>query len=78
MKRASKKKASPKNIAITVIISTNRSNSFRRGVFGLFYVATKSAICPITVFSPMFITIPLPFPCWQRVPKNARFLDYKG
>jgi len=32
-----------------------------------------SAISPSIVLSPIFITIPIPYPSLQRVPKNATF-----
>jgi hypothetical protein len=41
-------------------------------------VAAKSAIWPINVFPPIWITNPRPRPYLQRVPKNAKFLVYKG
>ena len=77
-KRAKKKNTTPKEIAITVIIKTNLSNSIRRGDFCWPPEAAKSAICPITVFSAIPITIPLPRPFLQRVPKKATFLVSKG
>ena len=64
----------PKAIAITVIISTNLSNYTLKGDFWVPPEAARSAIWPITVFYPIPITIPLPLPSLQRVPKNAKFL----
>lgn len=59
-------------------MSTNLSNYFLRGVFPPPPVAAKSAIWPITVLAPIFITTPFPLPSLQRVPKNARFFVSKG
>ena len=61
-------------MAITVIIRTNLSNYFLRGVLGLVPEEARSAIWPITVFDPIWMTMPLPLPYLQRVPKNAKFL----
>lgn len=77
-KRASRKKITPREIAMTVMIRTNLSSSFLRGVFAFPPVAAKSAIWPITVFAPILITTPFPLPSLQRVPKKARFLVSKG
>ena len=76
--KASKKKITPREIAITVIIKTNLSSYLRKGVFPDPPVAAKSAICPITVLAPILITIPFPLPYLQRVPKKARFFVSKG
>lgn len=72
--KARTKKTTPRLIAITVMIKTNLSNSIRRGDLWLPPEAAKSAIWPIIVFAPMLITIPLPLPYLQRVPKKAIFL----
>lgn len=73
-KKARKKKPTPKEIAMMVMISTNRSSSVLNGDFCVPPVAAKQAIMPTTVFSAMFITIPRPRPYLHNVPKNARFL----
>lgn len=44
------------------IILMNLSNSFLNGVSSLPELSTKFAICPITVLSPVNITIPFPWP----------------
>ncbi len=75
---ARKKNAIPKTIAITVIIKTNLSSYSLNGDFCWPPVAAKSAICPITVLSAILITIPLPLPYLQRVPKKAIFLVSNG
>jgi len=75
---ANRKKITPNEMAITVMISTNLSSYFLRGVLALPPVAARSAICPITVFAPMLITMPLPLPYLHKVPKNARFFVSKG
>lgn len=77
-KRAKKKNTTPKEIAIHVIISTNLSNYILRRVFCVPPVAAKSAIWPMTVFSAIPTTIPLPLPYLHNVPKNAKFLVSKG
>jgi hypothetical protein len=60
------------------MISTNLSNSILRGEGWLPPVAARSAIWPITVFAPILITIPFPWPYLQSVPKKARFFVSKG
>lgn len=75
---AKKKKTTPKLIAIIVIIKTNLSSYIRRGDLCVPPDAAKSAIWPITVLSAIPITIPLPLPYLQRVPKNATFLVSNG
>ena len=75
---ARKKKAIPKTMAMTVMISTNLSSYSLKGDFCCPPVAAKSAIWPITVFSAMLMTIPLPLPSLHNVPKKAKFLVSKG
>jgi len=70
---AAKKKTTPKLMAIIVIIKTNLSNSILRGVFTLSPPDARSAIYPKTVFSPIFTTIPFPYPSLHKVPKKAMF-----
>ena len=77
-KKAKKKKTTPKVTAIAVIISTNLSNYTLNGVLATPPVAAKSAIWPITVFSAIPMTIPLPLPYLHKVPKNAIFLVSNG
>ena len=72
------KKTTPSEMAMTVMISTKRSSSIRRGERWFPPVAARSAICPITVFAPMLITMPRPRPSLQSVPKKAIFLVSKG
>jgi len=60
------------------ISKTNLLSSLLRGVSGVTPPVAKSAICPITVWSPMFMTIPLPYPSLTRVPKKAKFLVSRG
>jgi hypothetical protein len=72
------KNKKPKISAITVIIMTNRSNSYRRGVLGVELEEAKLAIYPNTVKSPIRITTPLPLPSFTKVPKNARFFVSRG
>lgn len=56
------KNASPIVIDTTDISLINASNSFLKGVSSETEQSTKLAIWPITVLSPVNITIPLPFP----------------
>ncbi len=71
--KAKKKKTTPRVIAITVMIMTNRSSSILSGDFWFPPDEARSAICPITVFAPIPITMPLPLPYLHKVPKNAIF-----
>ena len=66
------KKKIPMIIEMTEIIAMNLSSSFLKGVVDVLAVAARFAIYPITVSSPILITIPIPFPSLQMVPKNAR------
>ena len=59
-------------IEITEIIAMNLSSSILRGVLVPAAVAARLAIYPITVSSPILITIPFPVPLAQIVPKKAR------
>ncbi len=77
-KRARKKKTTPREIAITVMISINLSSSILRGDVWLAPKVGKSIIFPNSVFAPILITIPLPRPYLQSVPKKARFFVSKG
>ena len=77
-RRARMKKTAPSEMAMTVMMSTNLSNYILKGERWFPPVAARSAIWPMTVFAPMLITIPLPEPSLQRVPKKARFLVSKG
>lgn len=72
-KKAKKKNTTPREIAIAVMIITNLSSYDLRGVLATPPVAAKSAICPIIVFPPILITIPLPRPSLHIVPKKAKF-----
>lgn len=76
--KLSKKRTTPIETAMMEIMMTNLFNSLFSGVSGVAPPIAKSAICPITVLSPMAITIPFPDPSLQRVPKNARFLVSNG
>lgn len=57
---------------------TKRLSSLFNGVSGVSPPTAKSAIYPITVLSPIFITIPLPPPSLASVPKKARFFVSSG
>ncbi len=57
---------------IMEIMKINLSSSILKGVFVPDAVAARLAIWPITVLSPVLITIPLPEPSLQIVPKKAR------
>lgn len=61
-----------------LIMITNRSSSFLKGVLGIIELNAISAIYPRIVSSPILITTPLPTPYLQTVPKKARFLDSSG
>lgn len=59
-KSASKKKITPRTIAMIVIITTNLSSSERKGVFPFFSPEERSAIYPRVVLSPVAMTTPFP------------------
>ena len=52
--------------------------SFLKGDSPELELAANPAIWPITVFSPVYTTTPLPVPSLQNVPKNAKFLVSNG
>lgn len=72
------KKVTPKKIATVDTILINRSISIARVVFELLADCARFAILPITVLSPVKMTIPTPVPSVQLVPKNAKFYVSKG
>ncbi len=67
-----KKKNMPMKIEIIEMIKMKRSSSVLRGVFEVEAVAARFAIYPITVLSPVLITIPFPCPSLQIVPKKTK------
>jgi hypothetical protein len=72
------KNRTPRTIAIVLIITIKRSSSSFNGESPVLAVEAKLAIYPITVFSPVLMTIPLPVPSLQSVPKKQRFFVSRG
>lgn len=72
------KNTSPTQIDTIEIILMNASSSFLKGVASATLESTRLAIQPITVLSPVNITIPTPFPSLHKVPKKAMFLVSSG
>ena len=68
-----KKKRTPKDSAIITMTIISLSNSILSGVLPTFSADTISAISPKVVLSPISMTIPVPYPSLQRVPKKATF-----
>lgn len=67
------KNRTPNETAIIVIKSINLFNSYFKGLIAAPALAARFAIYPITVLSPVLITIPVHLPSLHNVPKNAKF-----
>ena len=65
------------NATIEIII-TNLSSSYLSIVLPVFEANVALAILPITVLSPISITIPVPLPSTHSVPKKTKFSVSKG
>ncbi len=78
MARAMQKKLAPRNTATPVIILMKCSISLAIGVFPIPSPLARLAILPMTVRSPVQITIPLAVPSTALVEKNAMFFVSSG
>ena len=72
------KNVTPRKIATADTILMNLSISMANVVFELLADWARLAIFPITVLSPVKITMPTPVPSVQLVPKNAKFSVSNG
>lgn len=57
-----RKKVTPRATAMITMITTNLSISLFNGVFGFVSACARLATYPIVVLSPVYMTMPLPYP----------------